>query len=167
MTDQITDEQAEKGYYYLGLSGESAETIEKIVQDASNKDIALECSDTCWYSVRLLFRLNGVTGIPDADVDEMFNAKEMSTSPLDSATAMIVVAGKVCERYKKVVRDRNGVYTKDDVNDISDMCLGMFRLLAVLGKSIGYKLSEILEMNLAKLASRQARNMIHGNGDNR
>lgn len=83
------------------------------------------------------------------------------------ALGLVGEAGEVAEKVKKVIRDKGGVVT-DDVRggialELSDVCWYM----AVLADELGYTLSEIFEMNKAKLSSRKERGVLSGSGDNR
>lgn len=75
--------------------------------------------------------------------------------------------GEVAEKVKKVIRDKGGVASDDDkaaiALELSDVCWYM----ATLADELGYKLSDIFEMNRAKLASRKERGVLSGSGDNR
>ena len=57
--------------------------------------------------------------------------------------------------------------TESDRHDIAlelgDLCW----YLAIASEMLGFKFSEIANMNLQKLADRKNRNKIHGSGDNR
>lgn len=76
-------------------------------------------------------------------------------------------AGEVAEKVKKVIRDNGGVVTdttKEKIaKELGDVCW----YLAVLSHELGYKLEDIMQMNLDKLASRQQRGVISGSGDAR
>jgi NTP pyrophosphatase (non-canonical NTP hydrolase) len=76
-------------------------------------------------------------------------------------------SGEVAEKVKKIIRDKGGVLTDTDRKNIaleaSDICW----YLAVLAYELGFTLEEVMQMNLDKLASRQARGVLSGNGDNR
>jgi NTP pyrophosphatase (non-canonical NTP hydrolase) len=76
-------------------------------------------------------------------------------------------AGEVAEKAKKIIRDGDGTLTEETRNkmalELSDVCW----YLAVLAHELGYTLEEIMQMNLDKLASRQQRGVLSGNGDNR
>lgn len=76
-------------------------------------------------------------------------------------------AGEVAEKVKKVIRDNEGTLT-DPVRqgialELSDVCW----YVAVLAQELDYSLEEIMQMNLAKLASRAQRGTLSGSGDNR
>lgn len=84
-------------------------------------------------------------------------------------------AGEVSDKVKKVLRDT--VLMKDEEGticvpkdkreeiamELGDVCW----YIAVLAHDLNYTLQEIVEMNYAKLKSRQERGKISGSGDNR
>ena len=71
-------------------------------------------------------------------------------------------AGEVAEKVKKQVRD--GVFNRHEVaKELGDVLW----YLANICNDIGYNLDEIADLNLTKLRSRMARNVISGSGDNR
>jgi len=71
-------------------------------------------------------------------------------------------AGEVAEKVKKQVRD--GVFNRHEVaKELGDVLW----YLANLCNDIGYNLDEVADMNIDKLRSREERDMISGNGDNR
>lgn len=76
-------------------------------------------------------------------------------------------AGEIAEKIKKIVRDKNGVISTQDNQEIAKEIGDVMWYLAVLAKHLGYSFDEIGTMNIAKLRSRQSRNKIHGKGDNR
>ena len=76
-------------------------------------------------------------------------------------------SGEIADKLKKVIRDGDGVLT-DTVRDAVAMEIGdCMWYIAVLAAELDYELSEIMAMNLAKLASRQQRGVISGSGDAR
>jgi NTP pyrophosphatase (non-canonical NTP hydrolase) len=76
-------------------------------------------------------------------------------------------AGEVADKLKKVIRDDDGVLT-DSVRDAVAKELGdVLWYLAVLSYELDYDLNTIAQNNLDKLASRKARGVISGSGDNR
>lgn len=76
-------------------------------------------------------------------------------------------AGEVVGKIKRVIREHRGKYTdimrKEIALEIGD-CLWN---LAVLASNLGFKLSEIAEMNNEKLQNRVKNGTINGSGDNR
>lgn len=76
-------------------------------------------------------------------------------------------AGEVADKVKKVLRDNDGVFTDEKKKEIAFELGDVLWYLAALSRDLGYTLDEIAKANLDKLASRKARNVISGSGDNR
>lgn len=76
-------------------------------------------------------------------------------------------AGEVSEKIKKLFRDHGGKLTKDYKLEIAKELGDVLWYLAQLSTELGLKLSDVVEMNIQKLASRKVRSTIHGDGDNR
>ncbi len=85
-------------------------------------------------------------------------------------------AGEVAEKVKKLYRDDEFNFMRDDLEDeltveqarslaleLGDV---LFYLAACAG-DIGYSLEEIAEMNIEKLTDRKQRQVLTGSGDNR
>lgn len=76
-------------------------------------------------------------------------------------------AGEVAGKYAKAIRDNGGVIDEDRkreiVKELGDVCWFVAELCTCLGVS----LEDVMQKNLDKLASRKARGVIHGSGDNR
>lgn len=76
-------------------------------------------------------------------------------------------AGEVLGKIKKVLRDNEGVYTKDRVDAIAAEIGDVLWYLAALSRDLGVSLEDVAESNIQKLRDRHARNVIAGDGDNR
>lgn len=76
-------------------------------------------------------------------------------------------AGEVAEKVKKVIRDNNGELTEEKRLEIAKEIGDVLWYAATLSHDLGYDLEDIAMMNINKLRSRQKRNKINGNGDNR
>lgn len=76
-------------------------------------------------------------------------------------------SGEVANKVKKILRDKNGIFSEEDKKIILDECFDCLWYIAALCHDLGYTLEEGAQLNLDKLASRQERNMISGSGDNR
>ena|SRR5258708_38244532 len=76
-------------------------------------------------------------------------------------------AGEVLGKIKKVLRDNNGEFNKDLNKAIGDEIGDVLWYMAALARDLEISLEDIANNNLIKLADRQARNVIHGSGDNR
>ena len=76
-------------------------------------------------------------------------------------------AGEVLEKWKKIVAYKDGVITDTDKAELGKELGDVIWYIAVMADSLGLSLDELMEQNLAKLASRKARNTQKGAGDNR
>jgi NTP pyrophosphatase (non-canonical NTP hydrolase) len=72
-------------------------------------------------------------------------------------------AGEVAEKVKKSYRDNEIINPQDMAKELGDVLY----YIARIAEYFDYTLSEIAEMNIEKLASRQKRNKISGSGDYR
>lgn len=76
-------------------------------------------------------------------------------------------AGEVAGKYAKAIRDNGGVIDEDRkreiVKELGDVCW----FVAELATTLNVSLEDVMQKNLDKLASRKARGVIHGSGDNR
>jgi len=75
--------------------------------------------------------------------------------------------GEVSEKIKKLFRDDGGKLTDEKRLEIGKELGDVMWYIAQLSTELGLKLSDVVKMNLAKLASRKERNVLHGSGDNR
>ena len=76
-------------------------------------------------------------------------------------------AGEVCEKIKKIYRDKKGIVSKEDKVELTKELGDVLWYVAALASEIDICLSEVVETNLDKLHSRMKRNVIKGSGDNR
>lgn len=76
-------------------------------------------------------------------------------------------AGEIAEKFKKIVRDKDGIVDDADKEEIAKELGDVMWYLAVLSEHLGIKFDEVGVRNIAKLRSRQKRNKIQGSGDNR
>jgi len=75
--------------------------------------------------------------------------------------------GEVCEKLKKAVRDDGGVVSPGRKALLAKELGDVLWYVAALSTELGLSLDEVASANLEKLASRAARGVIHGNGDER
>jgi len=76
-------------------------------------------------------------------------------------------AGEVLGKIKKVFRDYNGVLTKDYKLALQHELGDVLWYVAMLANDLNFKLDDLAQENLKKLASRAKRGKITGDGDNR
>lgn len=76
-------------------------------------------------------------------------------------------AGEVAEKLKKIIRDKNGVISDADKQELAKELGDVLWYLAVFAHDLGVSFDEVAATNLQKLADRQQRNKLGGSGDNR
>lgn len=93
------------------------------------------------------------------------NAKEAAM--MAKILGLVGEAGETAEKFKKIIRDKDGVMTDEERQEIAKELGDVLWYIALLAKYMGLSLSEIAEMNIEKLSSRQKRGKLRGSGDNR
>jgi NTP pyrophosphatase (non-canonical NTP hydrolase) len=76
-------------------------------------------------------------------------------------------AGEVVEKVKKVLRNDKGKFSSEKRVEIAKEIGDVVWYCAVLANNLGFKFSEIAEINRAKVQDRVARGVINSEGDNR
>jgi NTP pyrophosphatase (non-canonical NTP hydrolase) len=76
-------------------------------------------------------------------------------------------AGEVAEKYKKIIRDKSGIVSEEDRQEIAKELGDVLWYVAMIAKYLGVSLSEVAQMNVDKLQSRKERRVIQSKGDNR
>jgi NTP pyrophosphatase (non-canonical NTP hydrolase) len=76
-------------------------------------------------------------------------------------------AGEVAEKYKKVIRDKEGIIGKEDKDLIIKELGDVLWYTAMLAKYLGVSFEDIAIANINKLSSRKERGVQRGSGDNR
>lgn len=76
-------------------------------------------------------------------------------------------AGEVSEKIGKIIRDRKGRIGTVEKEDLKKEIGDVLWYVANLAADLDFTLEEVAQANIDKLADRQARNKLHGSGDNR
>ena len=76
-------------------------------------------------------------------------------------------AGEVAEKFKKIVRDKNGVVSGEDKADIEKELGDVLWYISAVADYLGLTLEQVADKNLQKLFSRRDRGVQKGSGDNR
>ena len=76
-------------------------------------------------------------------------------------------AGEVAEKIKKILRDKDGKYSPEDILEIQKELGDVQWYIANIANDLGINLEDVAAGNIEKLRSRRSRNVIHGEGDNR
>lgn len=80
---------------------------------------------------------------------------------------LIGEAGELANKYKKVLRDDDGIMHPDKRYDMIGEMGDVLWYLAALARDLNTTLEDIAQSNLDKLQSRKERGVIGGSGDNR
>ena len=92
---------------------------------------------------------------------------QAGANPIYPTLGLCGEAGEVADKVKKVLRDRQGDFDNAVIDDLRLELGDVLWYVAQLATELELDLAEIAEANLAKLASRAARNVIAGSGDRR
>ena len=76
-------------------------------------------------------------------------------------------AGEVIEKWKKIVAYKDGKISDEDRQELKKELGDVVWYIAVFAHSLGLSLDEVMQLNLDKLANRNKRGVIKGQGDNR
>ena len=76
-------------------------------------------------------------------------------------------AGELCNKVKKIMRDRGGVVDEKTRADLASELGDIGWYWAECCTALGLSLAAVVRGNVHKLADRAARNAIKGSGDNR
>jgi NTP pyrophosphatase (non-canonical NTP hydrolase) len=92
---------------------------------------------------------------------------EAGANPIYPTLGLCGEAGEVADKVKKVIRDRGGTFSPE-VKRALELELGdVLWYVAQLATELGLDLEQVAQANLDKLASRAARDVIAGEGDDR
>lgn len=76
-------------------------------------------------------------------------------------------AGEVCEKVKKLYRDKGGTITNQDREAIKKELGDVLWYVSNIAFDLDINLSDIAEENIKKLQQRKAQNTLKGEGDDR
>lgn len=101
-----------------------------------------------------------------------FSAKKTATYPQERALEYLILgmcseAGEVAGKYKKIIRDNNGVMTQEHKENLLSEIGDVLWYAAMACDELNTQLSAVARKNLDKLYSRKERGKISGSGDNR
>ena len=86
---------------------------------------------------------------------------------VDKILSLVGEAGEVAEKYKKIIRDKEGIVSQENKAELTKELGDVLWYIAVIASYLGVSLDELAELNLSKLASRAKRGVLSGSGDNR
>jgi NTP pyrophosphatase (non-canonical NTP hydrolase) len=76
-------------------------------------------------------------------------------------------AGEVNNKLKKIIRDKDGVFTEDNRKEILAELSDVLWYISAMSSELGLSLGQIASDNINKLQDRLERGVIQGSGDNR
>lgn len=166
-------------YPAMGLAGEAGETLDKLfpvqVENGpayATEDVVKELGDVLWYVVNVAHD----AGIPFMEVadratgglrcDTFEELQFQRVRADDRRSPYLLLAVHTCafaEMAKKVIRDGK----KINPGRCRELLVLIMLDLCSICDRLGLSLGDVAAENSAKLLSRQARNQIKGDGDNR
>lgn len=93
--------------------------------------------------------------------------KENNLNLVYTTLGLVSEAGEVAGKYKKVIRDMNGVLSEDMKKEMGKEVGDVLWYVSQVCTELGLSLEEVAGENIAKLRSRKERGQLAGNGDNR
>ena len=76
-------------------------------------------------------------------------------------------AGELLNKTKKIMRDHNNVVTEEMRADLKKELGDVLWYIAAFCDELKLELDDVAQYNIEKLSSRQKRDQLHGDGDNR
>jgi NTP pyrophosphatase (non-canonical NTP hydrolase) len=86
---------------------------------------------------------------------------------LDKVLGLLGESGEVAEKLKKILRDKGATLTDHDRQELAKELGDILWYVAVVGHYLGVSLESVAAGNIQKLASREHRGQLGGQGDNR
>ena len=91
----------------------------------------------------------------------------VGSNPIYPTLGLCGEVGEVADKVKKVIRDRGGSFDAEVIEALNLELGDVLWYVAQLASELGLELDAIATANLDKLASRAARHVISGDGDQR
>lgn len=95
------------------------------------------------------------------------NYGEISPQLMAQVLGLVGESGEVAEKFKKILRDKDGRFSKKDTDEIIKELGDILWYVNSVANLIGSSLEAVAKINNDKLLSRKSRNVLAGYGDNR
>lgn len=92
---------------------------------------------------------------------------DISPQLMAQLLGLVGESGEVAEKVKKILRDKQGVLSADDTQELLKELGDILWYVNAVSHLLGSSLEEVARMNLDKVLSRKARGVTKGQGDNR
>ena len=92
---------------------------------------------------------------------------EISPALMDQVLGLVGESGEVAEKFKKLIRDKNGTLNTEDKNEIIKELGDVLWYITTIAHLLNSDLETVAKNNNEKLLSRKERGQIGGDGDNR
>ena len=76
-------------------------------------------------------------------------------------------AGEICNKYKKIIRDKGGEVDVNDLDQLAKELGDVLWYVAQIASELGTDLETVARVNLMKLGDRKDRGVLGGSGDER
>lgn len=108
------------------------------------------------YATQALSTLQGDHGMADMDA-----------TLLSQVFGLVGESGEVAEKFKKLIRDKDGKISEADKQEIVKELGDILWYVNSVSSLLGSSLEEVATKNLQKVLSRKERGVTRGSGDNR
>ncbi len=92
---------------------------------------------------------------------------EITPQLMDQVLGLVGEGGEVAEKFKKIIRDKNGLLADDDKTEIIKELGDVLWYITTIAHLLDADLETVAKNNNEKLLSRKKRGQIGGKGDNR
>lgn len=92
---------------------------------------------------------------------------EMPIGLIEKVLGLAGEAGETVDKFKKIFRDKNGVISEEDKQEIVKELGDVLWYVATIARYLDVPLEEVVAKNVEKMESRLKRGVLHGEGDNR
>lgn len=92
---------------------------------------------------------------------------DMDATLLSQVFGLVGESGEVAEKFKKLIRDKRGVISDEDKQEILKELGDILWYINSVSHILGSSLEEVAQKNLDKVLSRKERGVTKGSGDNR
>ena len=92
---------------------------------------------------------------------------DMDATLLSQVFGLMGESGEVAEKFKKLIRDKQGKISEEDRQEIIKELGDILWYINSVSHLLGSNLEEVAERNLDKVLSRKERGRLSGSGDNR